>query len=304
MKPAVFIAGSSSDVKILDALEDCLKDGVTIKKWIEGHEELGRDILEWAISEARQCDFGLFVFAPDSRWGQRPNGNVLLEYGLFAAGLGPDRCFILKARDTEVPSDLSGRILADYEAAEFKRNGAVALDQACAAIRGAVERRRKTLLDEIQGLWLERKKGVGKAEGPLSLVQFDARGGTARVRGRSYDRNSAERVNWPNELSVCWVPPGRDELYHMFDAKYGKTDRYSALGVSHFKFRPDRQAGSGYFVVHGSGDIKEGAIVFDLERITKEYLLGLGLDPSPLTLDENELCAALIRKLQPKRDRD
>src|SRR6476620_4810090 len=172
MKPTVFIAGSSHDEKILDALEDQLKACVTIKKWTDGHKELGRDILEWAISEARQCDFGLFVLTPDSRWGHRPNGNVLLEYGLFAAALGPDRCFILQARNTVIPSDLRGRILADYGAAEFKRNGAAALRPACAAIRGAIKRRRKTLMDEIQGLWLERKTGVEKVEGPLSLVEF------------------------------------------------------------------------------------------------------------------------------------
>lgn len=303
MKPTVFIAGSSHDEKILDALEDELNAHVTIKKWIDGHKELGRDILEWAISEARQCDFGLFVLAPDSRWGQKPNGNVLLEYGLFAAALGPDRCFILQARNTAIPSDLRGRILADYGATEFKRNGAAALRRACAAIRGAIERRRKTLMDEIQGLWLERKTGVEKVEGPLSLVEFDATGATARVRGRSYDRNSAERVNFPSELNVCWVPPGRDELFHMFDARYGKTDSYSALGLSLFKFRADRRTGSGHFVVHGGGDIKKGVIEFELERITEEMLLGLGLDSAALTLDQNERCKTLIRKLQPSPTR-
>lgn len=301
MKPAVFVAGSSRDAMVLDALEDQLKDRVAVRKWEKGKDELGREILEWVISEARQHDFGLFVLAPDNRWGRRPNGNVLLEYGLFAAALGPERCFILKARDTEVPSDLKGRIIAEYSAADFRKKGAVALARACAAIRGAVELRRKTLLDEIQGLWLERKKAVGKAEGPLSLVEFYVRGGVARVRGRSYSRKSVARVAWPDALNECWVRPGRDELFHMFDAKYGKSDSHSALGVTLFRFRPDRKKGSGHFVVHGSGDIKKGAVEFDLERVTGEYLAGLGLDPAPLTLDQEERCAALIRKLQRKR---
>lgn len=304
MKPIVFVAGSSHDEDVLDALEDQLKARLTIKKWTDGHTELGRDILEWAISEARRCDFGLFVLAPDNRWGDRPNGNVLLEYGLFAAGIGPDRCFILQAMNTVIPSDLRGRILADYDAKEFRRKGAAALTTACVAIRGAIERRQKTLVDEIQGLWLERKTGVDRVEGPLSLVEIDASGATARVRGRSYDRNSAERVSWPNELNVCWVPPGRDELFHMFDAKYGATSSYTALGVTLFKFRADRRTGSGHFVVHGSGNIKKGVVKFELERITAEMLLGLGLDSAALTLDQNERCVALIRKLQPSLTRN
>ena len=296
MKPTVFIASSTRDAKILDALDERLRDSVTVKKWIEGYEELGRDVLEWAISEAHQCDFGLFIVSPDSRWGRKPNGNVLLELGLFIGTLGPDRCFILKTRDQEIPSDLKGRILAQYDPAEFERGGAAALEQACVAILGAVKRRKKTLLDDIRGLWLETKD-VGEAEGPFSLVEFDVTAGAPKVRGRSYDRSGIERVNWPNELSECWVPPGREELYHMFDAKYGTTDRESALGVSVFKFRPNRQDGKGYYVVHGSGEIQEGAIRFVLQKITTEYLSRLGLDPSPLTLDDNDRCAALIRKL-------
>src|SRR5205085_7337740 len=112
---------------------------------IEGHEELGRDILEWAMSESKQCDFGLFVFSRDRRWGNKPNGNVLLELGLFIGSLGPNRCFIIKAAATTVPSDLGGRILAEYDAKEFERAGASALENACARIRGAVKRRSNTL---------------------------------------------------------------------------------------------------------------------------------------------------------------
>ena len=158
MKPTAFIASSAPDARILDALVDQLKDAMTTKKWIEGHEELGRDILEWAMSESKQCDFGLFVFSRDRRWGNKPNGNVLLELGLFIGSLGPNRCFILKAADTTVPSDLGGRILAEYDAKEFERAGASALENACARIRGAVKRRSNTLADEIAGLWMELRR--------------------------------------------------------------------------------------------------------------------------------------------------
>jgi len=156
---------------------------------------------------------------------------------------------------------------------------------------------KKTIIDEIQGLWLEKKQKVKKVEGPFSLVEFDIKAGQPRVRGRSYGKDGKKRVDWPHELSVCWNPPGRDELFHMFDGRYGPMAKYSALGVSKFKFLADRQHGEGYFVVHGSGDIKKGAIDFELERITKEYLLGLGLESSPLTLDEDDRCSTLIKKL-------
>src|SRR5262249_51539891 len=161
--------------------------------------------LEWAISEARQCDFGLFVFSRDGRWGNKPNGNVLLELGLFIGNLGPKRCFILKDAGTTVPSDLGGRILAEYDADEFERTGASALENACALIRAAVKRRSNTLADEITGLWLETKD-VSQEEGPYSLVQFDVEGGGLKVRGRSYDRHGMKRVDWPNELNETWIP--------------------------------------------------------------------------------------------------
>lgn len=302
MKRVIFVAGSSRDAAVVETLAGSLGGALEVRPWVEGQAELGRDILEWAISEARRCDFGLFVLAPDSRWGRQPNGNVLLEYGLFAAALGPDRCFILKETGTKLPSDLGGRIIAKYDAGQFRKRGAAALDKACEEVRGAL-RRRRSLADEVQGLWLERKRDVGKAEGPLSLVQFEVRGGTARVRGRSYNRKSVARVNWPDELNVCWLRPGRDELFHMFDAKYGKSDSHSALGVTLFRFRPDREKGRGHFVVHGSGDIKKGAVEFDLERITPEYLRRLGLDPAPFSLEQEERCTELIRVLHGKRDR-
>jgi len=143
---------------------------------------------------------------------------------------------------------------------------------------------------------LDGIKEVGEDEGPLSLIEFDVQGSVLKVRGRSYDRQGARRVDWPNEFNESWIPSGRNEVYHAFDARYGDTDRNSAMGVTVFKFHPNRQAGEGYYIVHGSGAIQEGVVRFKLERIDAAELARLGLDPSPLTLDDDDRCATLVQK--------
>jgi hypothetical protein len=296
MKSTVFIASSSRDVGVLEALQERLDERVTVRKWVEGREEMGRNILDWAISEMKQCDFGLFVLSPDDRHGHQANPNVLLELGLFIGSRGPEYGFVLKEKKLDLPNDLKGRILAEYDAEEFKDNGSAALDDACRIILGAIQRREQTFMDEVRGLWLE-EKAVGEMEGPYSLVEFDVKAGLPKVRGRSYDRKGKEHINWPDRLSEYWIPPRQNHLYHMFDATYGETDRESALGVSVFKFDPDRRTGKGYYVVHGSGRMQGGVITFSLRKITKEYLKELQLDLLSPALDDNGSCAALIEEL-------
>ena len=49
-------------------------------------------------------------------------------------------------------------------------------------------------------------------------------------------------------------------------------------------------------MVHGSGAIQEGVVRFKLERIDAAELARLGLDPSPLTLDDDDRCATQVQK--------
>lgn len=78
--------------------------------------------LEALLAQTRECDFAVFVFAPDDRLetrgvaGRSPRDNVLFELGLFVATLGRDRTFIIKSSDADlhVLSDLSGLMMATY----------------------------------------------------------------------------------------------------------------------------------------------------------------------------------------------
>jgi hypothetical protein len=296
VKPTIFIASSARDQRLLDAFKARLDDHASVKRWTtEGHAGLGDTILDWAVEQSRTRQFGLFLLTPDVQWGGRPNGNVLLEYGLFVGALGSERCWIVRPEGFELPADVRGRIAADFDAEAFARDGPAALEEPCHKILETLRHRlRDSLVDRVRGLWLETRHGPQDPEGTYSLVQFDAVGVEAKVSGRSYRPDGSRFVDWPGPISQCWVSPHGAELVHMFDAKTGKFE--SAIGVSVFRFDPGEQAGGGYYIVHGGGPIQTGLIDFDLRRVTPEFARSLGLDRAPAAL-EDARCEALIAAL-------
>jgi len=64
--------------------------------------------------QSRAVDGAIFLAMKDDKVWYRdseqgaPRDNVILEYGLFAARLGLDRCLILSDKDVKIPSDLRG----------------------------------------------------------------------------------------------------------------------------------------------------------------------------------------------------
>src|SRR3954451_22720889 len=113
MKPKVFIASSSFHEKVVDSVASEIAAIATPTKWIDGKQDLGLHILAWALAKADECDFGILVLAPDSRWGNQVNGNVLLEMGVFLSRKR-QHCLILKSEDVQIPRDLDGIITANY----------------------------------------------------------------------------------------------------------------------------------------------------------------------------------------------
>lgn len=301
MKPTIFIASSSRDEKLLDALKAQLDDHAAVKRWTtEGRADLGRDILDWAVQESRTRQFGLFLLTPDDQWGLQSNGNVLFELGLFVGAVGPERSLIVTPRPVEpqksvVPTDLRGRIAAEFDAEAFARDGAAALEAPCRKIIETLRHRlRDSLVDRVRGLWLEEKLEAQDPEGVYSLVQFDAEGVEPVVRGRSYRPDGSRFVDWPGPLSQCRPSPQGSELVHVFDAKLGHFA--TALGVSVFRFDVGEQTGGGYYIVQGGAPIQTGVIDFRLRRVTHDFAHGLGLDRAPASLDD-ERCDALITAL-------
>lgn len=289
--PKMFLASSMKDKPVLSALAEQLKGLVEPIPWTDDIGKLSRNLMEWAQSTVDRCRFGLFVLTSDDRWGGQANGNVLLEFGLFAARHGLGRAFIVTTVETPVAPDLAGILTARFDRAQFEVDPARALAPVVRQVREEIPLR-LTLEDEIQGPWIEFKS-VGRKEGPYALVNFLFDQGELKLEGRSFGPDGRQRLEWPHELNRCWVPKARDEVFHTFDGEYNQG-QHKALGVSRYRFEKDREHGDGYFVVHGAGGIKEGQIGFALQRVTNELLAKLGL-PLEFDFGDRKACEALIQ---------
>lgn len=105
---------------------------------------LGTSTLEALEVAVDEYDFGVFVFTPDDKRTMRGKNNlvardnVIFESGLFIGKLGRYRSFIVKPRGIliQMPSDLNGITVADYD--PTKTNLAGAVGAACTKLRAAM----------------------------------------------------------------------------------------------------------------------------------------------------------------------
>jgi hypothetical protein len=299
-RPVVFIASSTLHEAVVGEIARQIEPVAVPDPWLEGQSELGKSVLQWALSKVDHCSYGIFVFARDPRWGGQINGNVLLELGMFIARHGAERCFILRESGVEVPADLRGIITADFALDEFERDAAAALAPAVRKVRGAL-RRRLTLADEVLGLWLE-DKAAADAEGRYALVEFRMVKGELKVHGRSYDESGAARLEWPKHVNTCFVPADAREIYHTFDSEYDDSEGgHRSLGVTCFRFHEDSTTGDGYFVVHGGGGIRKGRIGFTLERVTPALCSSVGLQSAEFSLADRRACVRLVKAVAAAR---
>jgi hypothetical protein len=101
----------------------------TMRKVALWVEKAGHTPIEWDSPEAfiageytfariievsRNVDAAIFVFGKDDKTWYRtsvihqPRDNVLVEYGLFAGAIGPDRVLICQHSQIKIPTDLEG----------------------------------------------------------------------------------------------------------------------------------------------------------------------------------------------------
>jgi predicted nucleotide-binding protein len=79
----------------------------------------GTYTLSGIIDISRVVDAAIFIFAEDDRIWYRtselrqPRDNVLVEYGIFAGILGPERALICRKGGPKTPSDLDGIVHID-----------------------------------------------------------------------------------------------------------------------------------------------------------------------------------------------
>jgi Predicted nucleotide-binding protein containing TIR-like domain len=115
--------------------------GFSIGMWGRGGWKV--DPIESLMQEARQSDFGIFVFAPDDKVDIRgqvltvPRDNVIYELGLFSGTLDPKRCFFLVPMGMRIhmPSDLAGLTAGRYDAKRTDGNWDSAVDSFCSTVK-------------------------------------------------------------------------------------------------------------------------------------------------------------------------
>jgi SAM-dependent methyltransferase len=110
---AVFIGSSSEAVAIVNRLVGLLDSDFNVHPWNQIFSP-GEYTLTTLLREVEQVDAAIFIFAKDDQVkirgesGYSARGNVLLEYGLFAARLGRERVLILEEEGVDLPSDVFG----------------------------------------------------------------------------------------------------------------------------------------------------------------------------------------------------
>jgi predicted nucleotide-binding protein len=147
-KPAVFIASSSEDREIADAVSKVLMDHETEPTvWSQRPFRSMDSVLEDLIHQLERSDFGIFVMTANDTIiarGKRmfaPRDNVVLELGLFMGSLGRRHCFILSPEDSpglKIPSDLAGLVTARFSTSRSDGNWAAAVGPACNEIAQAI----------------------------------------------------------------------------------------------------------------------------------------------------------------------
>src|SRR5271165_4027644 len=111
-RPRLFIGSSTEGKGVADAVDSRLRPDIECTIWntIFG---LGTSTLTNLFNRTRLTDFSVFIFSADDLTEKRgelfkvPRDNVILELGLFAGAIGPERCFFLapeKAR-IQLPTD-------------------------------------------------------------------------------------------------------------------------------------------------------------------------------------------------------
>jgi Predicted nucleotide-binding protein containing TIR-like domain len=122
LRAKVFIGSSTEGKEVADAIDFGLQSEAEPTVWTSGAFNLSESIVSGLMRQARESDFGIFVFSGDDtvqirgRQQRVPRDNVVYELGLFSGFLRPSRCFFVVPEDMPIhlPSDLQGITCARY----------------------------------------------------------------------------------------------------------------------------------------------------------------------------------------------
>jgi hypothetical protein len=168
LRPTLFIGSSSESIEVAYAAQVNLEDAADVIVWNQGIFELSKFYLESLLDGLDECDFGLFVFAPDDVTAIRgtelktARDNVIFELGLFFGRLGRERSFIVMPKGVEdfhLPSDLLGVTTATYRPPDKPERLQAALGPACFQIQKAIVK-----------AWASREHLVVDESGDFDLI--------------------------------------------------------------------------------------------------------------------------------------
>lgn len=125
----IFIGSSRESLDLVHEMEVWLEE--------QGHEPLpwdqpglfapGHQTFQRLMTISRECEAAVFVFGEDDRVWYRgdtvpsPRDNILIEYGLFAGALGPEKAIVCRNGDPKHALDLAGLTYIDLSAARRAR---------------------------------------------------------------------------------------------------------------------------------------------------------------------------------------
>jgi hypothetical protein len=127
MKPRIFIGSSSEGLSCAEHVKNLLEENAALDctLWNDGTIfGLNSSYLESLLKAGSMFDFGILVATQDDLTNKRgeinysARDNVLFEYGLFMGRLGRFRTLILKQKDVDLPSDLDGIHMSEFQRGE------------------------------------------------------------------------------------------------------------------------------------------------------------------------------------------
>jgi hypothetical protein len=148
VKPKVFIGASVESGRIVDALLVGLDHDARCIPWYNAFPT-GPNAIDSLIQALRECDFGVFIFAPDDATRMRDKDyliardNVVFEAGLFMGMHAKDRTFIIAPRDLpsfHLASDFLGITTANYDPQYSREDELNAYAPTAARIRQSINR--------------------------------------------------------------------------------------------------------------------------------------------------------------------
>ena len=143
--PSVFVGSSTEGLACARAVRSQLADAAVLVLWNEGFFALGRTFIETLVNELPRFDFAILILTADALISERdaavlgPRDNLIFELGLFTAGLGRSRTFVIKESRIKMPTDLAGVTMAEYRSPTHSGDLMAVLGPACDSIRTAIE---------------------------------------------------------------------------------------------------------------------------------------------------------------------